>query len=335
MGSGEDGIVSFLFYVVIVYPTTSWLLKRFPNNRGITLAVGFLGMIAAGKTYLEIKERGPNYYHILGVGRSANPLEVKRAYKRMSLELHPDKNPSPTATDQFDRLKDAYDVLMNQEQRELYNKFGEDGIKTNRVIDEYQILLEISVFYLTWGMLAYVLTLSKSSTNARNWIYTGQIVMLVAEVSLLLQEFKLPEWFLPKVTEHEIVWLLHSLFPAFMNGCRCLGSFLYVDMDEKTRQLLMLLKTQNDDIQLQLREIQVNMRSLNRNKTSGGGGQAVAPKITPTGKLKELAALRAGGSSALAEQLKQDSLGPQKGGSRWNFYWLMIIGYIVMYYCFS
>jgi len=293
-------------------------------------------MIAAGKTYLEIKERGPNFYHILGVGRGANTLEVKRAYKRMSLELHPDKNPSPNAVEEFDRMKEAYDVLMNQEQRELYNKFGEDGIKTNRPVDEYQILLEISVFYLTWGMLAYVLTLSKSSVNSRNWIYTGQIVMLVAEVSLLLQEVKLPEWFLPRVTEHEIVWLLHSLFPAFMNGCRCLGSFLYVDMDEKTRQLLILLKTQNDDIQLQLREIQVNMRSLNRTKSGGGSGsQASVPKITPTGKLKELAALKAGGASALAAQLKQDSLGPQKTGGGWNLYLIMIFGYIVMYYCFS
>ena len=58
-------------------------------------------------------------------------------------------------------------------------------------------------------MLAYILTLGKSSANSRNWIYTGQIVMLVAEVSILLQEVKLPEWFLPTVTEVRaacVVW---------------------------------------------------------------------------------------------------------------------------------
>lgn len=339
MGSSEEGLLSFLFYVVIVYPTTSWLLRRFPSNRGITLAIGFLSAIAIGKTYLEVQERGPNFYNILGVTRSSNPLEVKRAYKRRSLDLHPDKNPSPTAIEEFDRLKTAYDVIMSQDQRATYDKFGEEGIKSNRaVIDEYQVLLEIAVFYLTWGMLAYILTLGKSSTSARDWIFTGQIVMLVVEVSLLLQEVKLPEWFLPTVTEHEIIWLLHTLFPAYMNGCRCLGSFLYVDVDDQTRRLLGALQAQNEDILLQLRDIQVNVNSLNARGGGGGGGKS--PKVTPTAKLREAAALKAEGTAPgaafAAAQLKQDSLGPAKqssgGGS--GFYW-MIIGYIALYYYFS
>ena len=133
-------------------------------------------------TQMEVQERGPNFYQLLRVTRASNPLEIKRAYKRMSLELHPDKNPSPNAIEEFDRLKDGYDTLMSQEQREIYNKFGEDGIKSNRIMNEYDILMEIFVYYLTWGMLAYILTLGKSSSNSRNWIYTGQIVMLVAEV---------------------------------------------------------------------------------------------------------------------------------------------------------
>lgn len=339
MGSSEEGLLSFLFYVVIVYPTTSYLLRRFPSKRGITLAVGFLSAIAIGKTYLEVQERGPNFYNVLGVTRASNPLEMKRAYKRRSLELHPDKNPSPKAIEEFDRLKTAYDTLLSQEQRGIYDKFGEEGVKTNRVIDEYQVLLELAVFYLTWGMLAYVLTLGKSSSTARDWIFTGQIVMLVVEVSLLLQEVKMPDWFLPTVTEHEIIVLMHSLFPAFMNGCRCLGSFLFVDVDDQTRKLLAALQAQHEDILLQLRDIQVNINSLNARGGAGGGGKA-PPKVTPTGKLREAAALKAeGGASAAAlaaAQLKQDSLGPakQSGGSGSGFYW-MILGYIVLYYYFS
>lgn len=106
-------------------------------------------------------------------------------------------------------------------------------------VDANALLLQIGVFYLTWGMLAYVLTLGKSSSTSRNWIFTGQIVMLVVEISLVLQEVKLPDWFLPTVTEHEIVWLMHNLFPAFMNGCRSIGSFYYVDVDELTRTTLL------------------------------------------------------------------------------------------------
>jgi len=128
-------------------------------------------------------------------------------------------------------------VLINQEQRELYNKFGTEGL-TKNFIDANAILLQIAVFYLAWGMMAYILTLGKSSSNSRNWIFTGMIVMLIVEVSLELQDVKLPDWFLPTVTEHEVVWLLHSLFPAFMNGCRSIGSFFYVDVDELTKVTL-------------------------------------------------------------------------------------------------
>lgn len=76
---------------------------------------------------------------------------------------------------------------MDPELRDVYHKFGNDGIKHNRRYEETQMLLEIAIFYATWGMLAYVLTLGKASSNARSWIFTGQIVMLIAEVSILLQ----------------------------------------------------------------------------------------------------------------------------------------------------
>ena len=77
----------------------NWLLKpgRFSRTKGLTYAISLLVAIAAVKTGLELKEQGPNYYQLMKVGRSATALEIKRSYKKMSLELHPDKNPSATA----------------------------------------------------------------------------------------------------------------------------------------------------------------------------------------------------------------------------------------------
>jgi hypothetical protein len=264
MGQGDDGLGSFFFYILFVYPVTSWFLKpgRFTKQKGLTYAIAFLALLAAVKTGHELYERGPNYYQLLNISRSSTPLEIKKAYKKMSLELHPDKNKSPTAAEDFARVKDAYDTLMDPDLRGVYNKFGPEGIKRNRIFDETQLLIEIAVYYATWGMLAYVLTLGKQSANARNWIFTGQIVMLISEVSLMLQETNLPDWFFPSTTESELVFLMHSLFPAYLNGCRCLGGFLHVDVDEQMRQSMVQLHDQNKDILMVLRDIQVNIQSI-------------------------------------------------------------------------
>mmetsp|Transcript_54593 Transcript_54593/g.108345 ORF Transcript_54593/g.108345 Transcript_54593/m.108345 type:complete len:332 (+) Transcript_54593:26-1021(+) len=330
MTSSDDGIVGFLFYVLIVYPVIAWLLKSYKSgNRGLFLAIGFLSLIAAGKTYMDVVERGPNYYSIMYAGpkegaeeirvtRSSTSAEIRKAWKRKSLELHPDKNPSASANAEFELVKEAYDVLINQEQRELYNKFGKEGLQKN-FVDANALLLQIGVFYLTWGMLAYILTLGKSSSTARNWIFTGQIVMLVVEVSLVLQEVTLPEWFLPTVTEHEVVWLMHTLFPAFMNGCRSIGSYYYVDVDELTRTTLLNIRASHTEILEQLKAIQDQI-------DSGGFAGKSATKRPITDKVKVLSSDV--GSTGLAPQ----NTGQAKSGSMGLY--VMIIGY-VLYYTWS
>ena len=60
--------------------------------------------------YYENREKGPNHYPLLNVGRDCSTTTLKKAYKRLSLELHPDKNKSPTAHEDFNKLKRAYDV---------------------------------------------------------------------------------------------------------------------------------------------------------------------------------------------------------------------------------
>lgn len=52
----------------------------------------------------------PNFYRILQVDRDASLQDIKRMYKRRSVELHPDRNPSPSAAEEFNTLRQAYDV---------------------------------------------------------------------------------------------------------------------------------------------------------------------------------------------------------------------------------
>ena len=57
---------------------------------------------------------GKDYYAILGVGRKASEDELKKAYRKMALKYHPDKNKDPGAEDKFKEIAEAYDVLRDR-----------------------------------------------------------------------------------------------------------------------------------------------------------------------------------------------------------------------------
>jgi curved DNA-binding protein len=67
-----------------------------------------------------------DYYQILGVDRSANENDIKRAYRKLALKYHPDHNPnSSTAEEKFKEINEAYQVLSDPEKRSRYNQLGE------------------------------------------------------------------------------------------------------------------------------------------------------------------------------------------------------------------
>jgi molecular chaperone DnaJ len=66
-----------------------------------------------------------DYYEVLGVERAATDEEVKRAYRKLAVKFHPDKNPDdPHAEEKFKELGEAYDVLIDSEKRAAYDRFG-------------------------------------------------------------------------------------------------------------------------------------------------------------------------------------------------------------------
>ena len=70
-----------------------------------------------------------DYYEVLGVNRSASPEEIKRAYRKVALQHHPDKNPGDkTAEEKFKEASNAYDVLSDPEKRKIYDIRGHAGV---------------------------------------------------------------------------------------------------------------------------------------------------------------------------------------------------------------
>ncbi|OII72105.1 DnaJ domain-containing protein [Cryptosporidium ubiquitum] len=72
---------------------------------------------------------GKSYYDILGVKRDASDTEIKKAYRQKSLKYHPDRNSSPDASEKFKEIATAYEALSDSEKRDIYDKYGEDGLK--------------------------------------------------------------------------------------------------------------------------------------------------------------------------------------------------------------
>src|SRR5487761_1804370 len=66
-----------------------------------------------------------DYYDILGVTKSATADEIKRAYRKLALQYHPDRNKTKEAEEKFKEVTKAYEVLSNEEKRKTYDQFGQ------------------------------------------------------------------------------------------------------------------------------------------------------------------------------------------------------------------
>ncbi len=70
------------------------------------------------------------FYTVLGVARDATDDEIKRAYRKLAMTYHPDRNNgSQAAEDKFKEITEAYDVLRDPSKRAVYDRFGEAGLR--------------------------------------------------------------------------------------------------------------------------------------------------------------------------------------------------------------
>lgn len=82
--------------------------------------------------YIPLSNTRRDFYKILGVSKSASTSEIKKAYRKLAVKYHPDKNPDDSeAVTKFHDINDAYEVLQDEEKRDIYDRHGEEGLKNH------------------------------------------------------------------------------------------------------------------------------------------------------------------------------------------------------------
>lgn len=93
---------------------------------------------------------GKDYYKTLGIIKGASDEDIKKAYRKLALKFHPDKNKTPGSEEKFKEIAEAYEVLSDKKKREIYDRYGEEGLKGGNSkydLKFYNLKFEINLIF--------------------------------------------------------------------------------------------------------------------------------------------------------------------------------------------
>lgn len=126
-----------------------------------------------------------DFYSLLGVARNAGEDEIKRAYRRLAMEYHPDRNPTPEAEARFKEIAEAYSVLTDPEKRSLYDRYGEAGLRGGGGGFHHVDLAEaLSLFMRDFGGLGGFESIFGAAAGGRTESRRGQDIRVTVRLSL-------------------------------------------------------------------------------------------------------------------------------------------------------
>ena len=327
-----------LIQFFVVAPVCQFLLtpSRVNHNsrrRGLVYAVFFLLLTCLLLTAFQLSTSPTSYYSLLNSPITATSADLRRAYKAAAIRLHPDKNPTPSAADEFTLLTKAHDILQNAEHRSLYDRHGPAAAEyaashpsTGQWMN--QAMFDAGLWYLMWGGLTYVLCMGKAAVMGRNIAWTLLFLTALAEYHLVLRQWDPLTSLFPHTPAFEKVQFLRALYPSLMNAARLLSQFLFVDRDALHFALMRDVLASNVLILSTLRQVQATVERGGVGGGVVGEGREDVDDGTGTGALPSHLRLR--NEESRIARLQGQLVEGGSGGKRGLPSWVIPVGLFVL-----
>ena len=247
-----------LIYIFVVNPVTSNLIRKNPGKKGIIYAILALCCFASFTTYTGyLSEKDESYYSLLEVPVVTPQVEIKRAYRKVSLKYHPDKqmdvddSAKAAAAVRYAKIQEASEVLQDSRARKIYDRFGPKAVKAYQDRNESDpssgAMMNLGVNFVIWGMLTFLLTLGNGGANARMYSLVGLVFITILGWQLMLDDLDFLADYVWYWTPYDKAQILQHLYPAYMRGATIIAQTQYIDkekvMNEKIQWMIVALQT--------------------------------------------------------------------------------------------
>ena len=129
-----------------------------------------------------------DYYAVLGVPRDASEATIKKAYRKLAMESHPDRNKESGAEERFKEITEAYEVLRDPEQRAMYDRYGEAGVRgagpAAGGFTHFDLSEALNIFMRDFGGLGGFDAFFGGGERARRERHRGQDLKVTLKLSL-------------------------------------------------------------------------------------------------------------------------------------------------------
>ena len=126
------------------------------------------------------------FYALLGVSRDASEVDVKKAYRKLAMEYHPDRNSSPEAEARFKEITEAYEVLRDPQKRALYDRYGKAGLGNSGAGGFHHVDLgeALNIFMRDFGAMGGFESLFGGGRRSRSDERRGQDIRVTVRLTL-------------------------------------------------------------------------------------------------------------------------------------------------------